>query len=333
MHIAIIGTGFSGLATGWFLLKHGPQLNLTFYDSLGLGGGASGIAAGLMHPYSGASAKLNRQGLEGYALTLQLLKIASLKLGKPVFNQQGLLRLAISDKQQQDFFLASKRYKDILWCNTEETQQRVSGLSDYPGIFIRESITVDCPLYMEGLWQACKEKGSILEKTCVQSIDDLKHFDHIVLANGSSVNQLIHPYILPLTYVKGQILDVPWPKNLNPLQIALNSQAYILMNQDKGTCLIGATYEKGFESSLPNASYAVQDIMPKASALISQLKGAAILDCRAGVRVSTPDHLPIIQKVKANGWVITGMGSKGLLYHALYAEKLAQMILQDKSQG
>ena len=50
---AIIGGGFAGVATAWHLLAHasGP-VSVHLFDGAGIAGGASGAAAGLLHPYS-----------------------------------------------------------------------------------------------------------------------------------------------------------------------------------------------------------------------------------------------------------------------------------------
>lgn len=324
MRIAIIGTGLSGLATGYFLLRNSMQIDLTFFDPLGIGGGTSGMAAGLMHPYAGASAKLNLHGLEGFQATSQLLELASEKMEKSIAISQGLLRIAITDQQKSQYRETAEKYDNITWCEAAETQQKNPGLSLHPGIFIPKSITVNCPLYLEGLWKACEEKGATLQRSTVNSIDELKDFDQIVVAAGAFVNKLL--LNLSVTQVKGQVIELAWPNSLAPLPFALNSQAYLLMDRKKNTCIAGATYERDFNSTLPDVDYAAKDILPKAAALIPAVQGASILGCKAGIRASTPDHMPIIQKVDHKCWVITGMGSKGLLYHALYAEKLALMI-------
>lgn len=98
------------------------------------------------------------------------------------------------------------------------------------------------------------------------------------------------------------------------------------MDPDLNFCYAGSTFEKSFTSDLPDLNTAVAEIQPKVSALYPALKPEMIVDCRAGVRATTSNHLPLLYKINAKTWAITGMGSKGLLYHALFAEELATKI-------
>lgn len=326
MNIAVIGTGFSGLAVGWFLLKKSPRSRLTFFDTRGIGGGASGVAAGLLHPFVGASAKLNREGWEGYQATFKLLDLASEKVGKNVILGRGFLRLATTDRQKNDYYLASEKYSEVKWI--DDIGDKIPGLNVFPGIFNQEGLSVDCPLYLKGLWKACEEKGAQLEKSKVTSLDSLRDFDQVILAAGASTNQFLSSPILPITPVKGQVIELSWPENLDPLPFALNSHAYLLMERKNKTCFAGATYERHFASEEVDVGVACREIIPKATVLIPLLQKSTIINCKAGIRASTPDHMPIIKKLSDNCWTITGMGSRGLLYHALYAERLADKILQ-----
>ncbi|XP_039164619.1 uncharacterized protein LOC120291399 [Eucalyptus grandis] len=55
LRYAVLGAGFAGLSVAWHLLRHSPEklhLRIDIYDESGIGGGASGIAGGLLHPYS-----------------------------------------------------------------------------------------------------------------------------------------------------------------------------------------------------------------------------------------------------------------------------------------
>ena len=50
---AVIGGGFAGVATAWHLLAHANRpVRVDLFDGAGIAGGASGTAAGLLHPYS-----------------------------------------------------------------------------------------------------------------------------------------------------------------------------------------------------------------------------------------------------------------------------------------
>lgn len=53
-----------------------------------------------------------------------------------------------------------------------------------------------------------------------------------------------------------------------------------------------------------------------------------VIDCKAALRVVPKGHyFPIAGRVKDNLWVLTGMGSRGLLYHAYLGKFLAEAIL------
>ena len=327
MKIAIIGAGFSGLATAWHLLRDrtAGSIKLTIFDSKGIGGGASGIAAGLMHPYAGAHAKLNKFGLEGMAIAKQLFDVASNALGQPVANQSGLLRIALSHEQENDYSIAASKYQDVTWLEASQCQEIIPDTPFKPGIFIKNAYTVDCQLYLNGLWNACKNKGASLEIAEIKNLESLKEYDIKVLAAGAKINSLLSNQKLPITPVKGQLLEIEWPKNISPLKHPLNSQAYLIMNPDKQACILGATFERNFESDQPEMKVAKEYLLPKLS-MYPLLENAPILSIRAGLRASTPDHMPKIKKINENCWAITGMGSKGLLYHGLYAERLCQEI-------
>ena len=52
---AIVGGGFAGCAVAWHLLaaaRSGAPIAVALFDGAGLGGGASGAAAGLLHPFT-----------------------------------------------------------------------------------------------------------------------------------------------------------------------------------------------------------------------------------------------------------------------------------------
>ncbi len=66
--------------------------------------------------------------------------------------------------------------------------------------------------------------------------------------------------------------------------------------------------------------------MPHVKALIPALANAPILNCQAGIRAFTKDRRPKAIPVSSKTWVFTGLGSKGLLYHALLAKEFASTL-------
>ena len=330
MHIAIVGAGFCGLATAWHLLNYFPSFpisSLVLFDSKGIGGGTSGIAAGLLHPYAGAQAKLNRMGKEGMEATCQLLAVASQSVGQPVATEQGILRLALTEKQQQDFNLSQAKYpSDTEWLESKQCQKLFPYLTQAPGLWIKRGFVVNSPLYLQGLWQACTKQKAILEEKNVNIETDLKDFDLHIIATGAEAPSLAALSSSSLTLVKGQVLELEWPPHIPPLPFALNSHVYLLMKEEQKTCLTGATFERKYSGKEPDIVKAKAEILPYTIAMLPCLTSAQVIKCSAGMRVVTPDHLPLIKQIGKQQWVITGMGSKGLLYHALMAKKLVNLI-------
>lgn len=326
MKIAIIGAGFSGLATAWHLLQH-PTIQVTLYDSIGIGGGASGMAAGLLHTYAGLHSKLNWNGMEGYQSACRLLDLASQSSQNPVYEKSGILRIALNDSIENDYHLCADKFPDVEWLSTQQCQNLIPGVVKKPGLLIKSALTVYCLPYLEGLWKVCAERGAVLKKDTVTSLNQLDSYDQVIVTAGALTSTIKGVHDVQLSIVKGQILHLEWPVHLAPLVVPLNSQAYIVMNPDKKSCIIGATYERNYESEGPDPTKAIEEILPKAIEILPELKNAKILSCQAGLRSSTPNHRPFMKRIDNRTCVLAGMGSKGLLYHALFAEKLVNELI------
>ncbi len=334
-HIAIIGAGFCGLALAWYLLNHQPSfphLKVCLFDSKGIGQGASGIAAGLLHPYAGAHAKLNWRGQEGFQATQELLKVASNAIGRPVTAKKpGILRLALNEEQHIDFQRCAERYpNDVQWMDASLCQELAPGCAPVPGLWIKPGLTIYSSHYLQGLWKACVMQGAQFEQRKISSLEETKDFDLTIIATGADTLQLPEISHLPLSRVKGQVLELAWPPHVNPLKCPLNSHVYLLMTENNTSCLVGATYEKGFQDAVVDLEAAQKEILPKAFELFPPLKQASILNCYTGMRAVTSQHRPLIQRLSSSHWILTGMGSKGLLYHALFAKELVEMIWKDR---
>lgn len=178
LRFAVLGAGFAGLSVAWNLLLHGSKdshLCVDIYDEAGIGGGASGIAGGLLHPYS-PKVKLLWQGAECWEESLNLLNIAEqalLKLVKQgkgeiledgesvIVRRRGILRPAVNLKnmnimsENAQNYLANCRVELI---HEDAAQKLIPNLS-VPlnmAFYMPEALNVNAQSYLKGLYLACE---------------------------------------------------------------------------------------------------------------------------------------------------------------------------------
>jgi glycine/D-amino acid oxidase-like deaminating enzyme len=324
--IAILGAGFCGLAAAWHLIQNGMR-HIVIFDPQGIGQGASGVAAGLLHPFAGVHAKKNPHADEGMAASLQLIAVAEKTLDTPIISGKGLVRPAVTEQQQTDFALAASQYpNEVDWLSAEACQKKLGINHAYPGIFIKPAYIIECEKYLKGLWTACANEGVAFEKRRIRSLEEVNDFDKIIVTMGAAAKQLPELQHIKLTPIKGQLLELHWPEGVSPPLFPLSSQTYLIMKEGGTKCIAGATFERDFKTEGPDPEIALQEILPKLHPFIPELHSSLLIECRTGLRASTPGHLPLLQRINEKTWLLTGMGSKGLLYHALYADKLAKAI-------
>lgn len=325
--IAVIGAGYAGIAIVWHLVSTSDNLEVVLFDREGVAGGASGLSAGLLHCFAGAHSKLNKLGREGVGAAIELLTVAEAHGEDPVQQSGGILRLALTDLQRVEFAQTAALHDDVEWCDQERCQDLVPGVAPYPGIWIRSGRIVYPKRYLSGLWRACERLGARFERTVVNDLAPLlTKYDAVVVATGMDTKQYAELSHLPLNPVKGQLLELEWPAAAPPLSMPVNAGKYVTMAPDVRSCLAGATFERRFADAEVDQAVAEAEILPELVRMIPALAEAKVLGCRAGMRASTPNHEPIAGRFGEKLWVLTGLGSKGLLYHGLLARQVAEQV-------
>ena len=118
---------------------------------------------------------------------------------------------------------------------------------------------------------------------------------------------------------------------------------YFVPSSNGNGGIIGATheYDESMLASKPNLGTASSLLYPKISKMLDiEQNTAQVLSSKCnrvvcGNRVSSPrthlGKLPMVGNVFDNVWLVTGMGSRGLLHHAYVAKILSAAIVRQES--
>jgi len=319
MKIAVVGIGLCGLSTAYFLQQAYPHADITLIDSDEKGNGASHIAAGMVHTLAGHEGKKAPEGELGLKQTLLLIQVIEEKMGQKLFIP-GLLRIP-RDPRFRDLLYASSPEK---WLGFDEVYEKSQGAVEAEGLWIEEGGCVFVEEYLKGLLVYLKDKGTLFQKKKIVHIDELKGFDISVLALGAQLNQIEGVAPLAMTYKLGQVAHL----ELKPPPFPIIGRAYAAPTFDHKGVIVGGTYE---DATKPPNKTAMEKLIEYASVSYKPIQDAKVLKRPFAVRAYGPNKRPLIEEVAEGVWVIGGLGSRGLLYHALLAQRLVKGIANKKA--
>jgi len=329
-NIGIVGGGLAGLSTAFHMLqKTNGACHITIYDKGPVGtGGASSVAGGLLHPLS-PRGKIVHWGLEGLIATNSLLDHAVHKKPGSILRNE-LYRVATTEKNVADLKRSAKEMPEFCeWMDDMEGCQSdtvMGGLRLHNGCKV-----LHVPTYLEGLWLACCDLGTVEWK--IGTMTRYDNHDVVVLAAGAGLwnDQLLSqesdgPY--PMDLVRGQSIDLI-VKDM-PLHAILAGK-YMTPLPDPYLCHVGATQEQITDLEMtPRDLY--DTLLSQTSFLSLWSSNPAIHRISSGIRVqSRRSHLgrlPMIGQIgTTNTYLFSGLSSRGLLYHGIYGDLLTDAIL------
>lgn len=315
--IAIVGAGFAGLAVCYHLLENFP-CEVTLFDPAGIGGGASSVSTGLLHPFPGRLALRSWLSAEGMQATNELLNVSEKALGKSVALRTGAYRIAVIPAQVKAFAARARDNPEAIWI--DNVRELIPQAIDASGLWIPSGVTVFSKLYLEGLGNACLAKGAILERKSIHSLKDLEGYDATVLCTGAGTMQFPECEGLRLEPIKGQTLLCKWAE---PIPCSLIGLGHISPTEDPALCQVGSTYERDYASLAPTAK-STSNLLELVGAFYPSAKGFEVVAEKTGVRMTVRnEYRPIVQQIAPKAWVFTALGSRGLLYHAVLGRQLA----------
>ncbi|WVZ18053.1 hypothetical protein V8G54_005375 [Vigna mungo] len=355
---AVLGAGFAGLSVVWHLLKQSPKelnLRVDIYDEVGIGGGASGISGGLLHPYS-PKVKLLWEGAQCWKESMELLRVAEeASVSKDyrsaestenmeafVAHKRGILRPATDMK---NMIKLNDNVKTCLPSCRVQTLNNGEAQSLLPGVYLPfntafympEALNINSGHYLQALFRGCE----ILVK------ESSREYDAVIVCLGAKVNML--PELsgrLPLRTCRGVIAQLELHDDMKgyPERApSILSDAWIAV-QGPHSLNLGSTWEWKSVNSSPNvssdeASKALEELLPKASTIYPGIRDWVFTGARAGLRAMPPlttlGSLPLLGCINdiigrnhtCKYWLFGGLGSRGLLYHAWLGNLMAQAVL------
>ncbi|GAQ81431.1 hypothetical protein KFL_000800100 [Klebsormidium nitens] len=242
---AIIGAGFAGVAVTWHLLQHATSASpicIDLFDEVGIAGGASGVAGGLLHAFSNKGTSL-WMGQEGYAATLRLLEAAERAQGEAptaeeslIARRKGILRPAVEQRLADNYKKHAESAPPIddshvvggraAIVNGETARKLVPGLAEPVGdtaLFLPRGITINPTRYLEGLWRACEQQAgdrgpgrprATLHKQKVDSLAGLSQAGYTAVVICSGAAAVRFPEVaceLHLSMCRGRVVELHPP--------------------------------------------------------------------------------------------------------------------------
>lgn len=347
----ILGAGIAGLSAADSILKRGKSCAII--DTSKPGSGASGAPKMLMNPATGQRAKMAHKAGESIELIHALLTETESYSGKNLFVKNGVLRPALYPKMKKDFRKALTKYEWpdpgwIDWLDEDQLKESYPYIGGHSGgLILHKGYTVNGNLFIDELGKLLKFKGlkifTNIHYKIIDSSDSLITIKFesgekltcgsLIYAVGSAISTFKEWQFLPTNLIKGQTLTLYFDEPL-PLSHSISSLGYMAFDpEDPNELVIGSTYEHEYDHLEPDEEGKSYLIKKANRPLPGIPEKAASTEQWSGVRVSTKDYKPIVgpHPQLPNRYVITGLGSKGMLHGKWTAEQLINHIVDGAS--
>ncbi|MBA3609989.1 MAG: glycine oxidase ThiO [Rubrobacter sp.] len=347
--VAVVGGGVIGCSVAYHAARSGAKVVLV--EAEGIGGGASGAAAGMLAAQAEAHEPgpfldllLASRDLHG-PLGEELRERTGLD---PEYAWSGTLSVASSVEGERDLYA---RYSwqaglglSARWLSGEEARDLEPALSPdvSAALYLPEDGQVNSPRLVQALVLAATERGVwildftrvtgfVTESGRVTGVRTARGeipAGAVVLCGGASSGILAEDLgvNLPVYPVKGEVLAVgvrPAPTRAN----VWGERCYAVPKRD-GRMIVGATEEPGVHDRRPTLG-GVARLSAAALDLIPTLKDAPFLNAWGGLRPATPTGRPILGAVE--GWdgllVATGHYRNGVLLAPITGKAISEAAL------
>ncbi len=335
----VLGAGIAGLCVADRLSER--EKSVVVVDPNHTGAGASGTPSALLNPATGRYAYQSWRAADCVRSAYQTLEKVQEDTDETLFRKNGVIRPAstqkIARRMRENF---EKSTWPDGWC---EWIDEGRFLKDYPGvkcitgaIRINAGATVQPVLFLQKFAEQLIKRGVYFceghsyqiegHRVLLSNGSELRARHFITAAGNHSVN--IKPWgFLPLHPVKGQLAILRHEGGF-PFESSVSSLGYYTPFR-KDSFAVGSTYEHDFSHEEPDKQ-GLNYLLGRLEKVMPLLKEhSEPVDQWAGIRASTPGKMPIAgtHPEYPHHSVLTGLGSKGLLYSSFLAECLTKHLI------
>jgi glycine oxidase len=360
--VVVVGGGAIGLASAWRLAQRGAAVTVIDPDP---GGGASGVAAGMLAPITEArmgEEALLRLNLASWsrwpAFAAEVEGAAGAGIG---YRADGTLVAALDadDRLVLDELAARHRAMglEVTPLRGREVRSLEPGLAPgvRAGFLAAGERSVDPPALVQALRRAAGAAGVGFVAAAVERIATGStgggvvgvtvadgaapreiHAATVVLAAGcrsADIDGLSEAARPPVRPVKGEIITLRQPPGAplvtHTVRGLVHGFTVYLVPRADGRLIVGATVqERGWDTRVTAGG--AYELVRDALALVPGLDDAELLAVRAGLRPGTPDDLPLIGWSAMDGLVVaSGHYRNGILLTPITAEAVAAVVTGD----
>lgn len=337
----VIGAGIIGCAVARELASRGRPCIVI--DDRPVAGGATQASAGMLAPHVEAhgGGPLLDLGLRSLALYPDWISAVRRESGDAIeFGIIGTLEVARSGERADELRRAAGA--DAGWLDPPDVARTYPHLSTTMGaLATRRHGYVAAAQLAGSLARAAERAGARFQAARalrvsadpaglrVTTTSGIFAAPHLVLAAGAWTNALDGIRTPPVRPVRGQLIRLEWPAL--PLPTIIWGPACYVVPRTDGSVLVGATVEDvGFDERTTDEG--IQGLLEAAADLLPILKGARLIEARAGLRPATPDDLPVIGPDPAVPGLVhaTGHYRNGVLLAPITAALIGDMIVEHK---
>lgn len=325
MKIAIIGGGLAGTACAYMLKQAGHE-PIIYEAGPELAFKASGNPLGLYNPrFTAEYDAIGQYYASAFNSALQTFQ----QIPDINWNACGALHFINDEKKQRRFAKMIENWRwpeDAMRIVSKEDASKLAGVEiDMECLFLSQAGYVSpdklCHVFAGGVDAQLNTK--------IENLKDIDA-DAIIIASGQGVKHFEETAFLPIKAVRGQITRVKATHHSAQMQCNIQYGGYISPPTKEGWHMLGSTFQRWLDHEELMEEDNADNLAKLGENVPHLVAGLEVLDARASLRTSVPDHFPVAGHLQDHIYISTAHGSHGLV-SAIESAKLITKLIEQQT--